>query len=99
MRQRDDQDDAGPQQKKPKLGKDASAAAADAEGALPSQKPGEMSLHGKSIVFNGTLKMKRDHAKAAAEAAGAKVTSSISKATHILVCGAGVAWGKEDGRC
>jgi hypothetical protein len=37
-----------------------------------------------------TLQMKRGDAKAAAEAAGAKVAGSVSKTTDILVCGAGV---------
>jgi hypothetical protein len=49
-----------------------------------------MSLRGKTIVFTGTLQMKRDDAKAAAEAAGARVANSVSKTTDILVCGAGV---------
>ena len=50
------------------------------------------SIHGKTIVFTGTLEMKRNDATAAAKAAGAKVTGSVSKATDILVCGAGVGW-------
>jgi hypothetical protein len=49
-----------------------------------------MSMTGKTIVFTGTLQMKRGDAKTAAETAGAKVTGSVSKTTDILVCGTGV---------
>jgi hypothetical protein len=55
-----------------------------------------MSLNGKQICFTGTLQMKRDDAKAQAEAAGAKVTGSVSANTDILVCGAGVGAKKTD---
>ena len=55
-----------------------------------------VSLNGKQICFTGTLQMKRDDAKAQAEAAGAKVTGSVSANTDILVCGAGVGAKKTD---
>jgi len=48
-----------------------------------------MSLLGKTIVFTGTLTMARVDATKAAEAAGAKVDSSITENTSILVAG----WG------
>jgi|LauGreDrversion4_1035100.scaffolds.fasta_scaffold49385_1 NAD-dependent DNA ligase len=48
-----------------------------------------MSLLGKTIVFTGTFTMARVDATKAAEAAGAKVDSSITENTSILVAG----WG------
>ena len=48
-----------------------------------------MSLNGKTICFTGTLSMKRTDATKAAEAAGAKVSGSVTNATSILVAGPG----------
>ncbi|MEO1947416.1 MAG: NAD-dependent DNA ligase LigA, partial [Methylophilaceae bacterium] len=46
-------------------------------------------LQGKTLVLTGTLPtMSRDDAKEAIEAAGGKVSGSISKKTHYLVAGA-----------
>ncbi|CAE7836719.1 ligA [Symbiodinium sp. CCMP2592] len=44
-----------------------------------------MSLHGKRIVFTGTLSMTRKEATKLASEAGALVTGSISKSTDIIV--------------
>jgi predicted DNA-binding WGR domain protein len=55
-----------------------------------------MSLKGKTIVFTGTLEMKRADAQKAGEAAGAVMGSSVTKATDILVCGSGVGAKKTD---
>lgn len=46
-----------------------------------------MSVHGKVVVFTGTLTMKRADAKQMAEKAGAIVTSSVTGKTDILVAG------------
>ncbi|KAL1496370.1 hypothetical protein AB1Y20_016326 [Prymnesium parvum] len=45
------------------------------------------SLSGKSIVFSGTLSIKRAEATAAAKAAGATVTTAVSGNTDVLVVG------------
>jgi hypothetical protein len=55
-----------------------------------------MSLNGKTIVFTGTLHMKRDDASLQAEKAGAKVSSTVTANTNILVCGSGVGAKKTD---
>eukprot|EP01043_Picozoa_sp_COSAG02_P010838 COSAG02_NODE_390_length_23244_cov_35.504558_19_plen_510_part_00 len=48
-----------------------------------------MSIVGKALCFTGTLQMPRAKATAAAEAAGATVTGSVSAKTDILVAGPG----------
>ena len=45
------------------------------------------SLSGKTIVFTGTLQIKRADAKTMAVEKGATVTTAISGKTNILVCG------------
>lgn len=55
-----------------------------------SGEPVNASLSGMTIVFTGTLaKMSRSEAKQKAEAAGAKVSGSVSVRTDLLVAGPG----------
>ena len=51
------------------------------------RKPESMALSGKTFVITGTLSMPRDELKARLQAAGAKVTGSMSKKTDYLVAG------------
>ncbi len=44
-------------------------------------------LEGKTLVFTGTLKMKREDAKALVEAEGGRVSGSVSKKTDYVVAG------------
>jgi len=46
-----------------------------------------MALADKTVVFTGTLKVKRAEAKKLAEDAGARVTTSVSSKTSVLVTG------------
>lgn len=54
-----------------------------------AKKMDSSDLKGKTLVFTGTLSMKRDEATTLAEKAGAKVTSAISGKTDIVVAGPG----------
>lgn len=54
------------------------------EGELASPRP----LYGKTLVLTGTLpQMSRDQAQALIEAAGGKVSGSVSKKTHYVIAG------------
>jgi DNA ligase (NAD+) len=51
------------------------------------EKPEPAALSGKTFVITGTLSMPRSELKAQLQAAGAKVTGSVSKKTDYLVAG------------
>ena len=67
------------------------ALVAELDEITPVAKPkSDTAIAGKTVVFTGALeRMTRDEAKAQAEALGAKVASSVSKKTDIVVAGPG----------
>ena len=59
------------------------------EGGGTQDDASPKALAGKTLVLTGTLPtLGRDEAKALIEAAGGKVTGSVSKKTHFVVAGA-----------
>lgn len=59
-----------------------------AEATTTMEPAKQTNMQGRTIVISGTLsEMKRDDAKVAFEALGAKITGSVSKNTDVLVAG------------
>ena len=66
---------------------DSSSSESEEEEAQTAAKGG---IAGQLVCFTGKLKMPRAEASKLATGAGAKVSKTVTKATNILVCGAGV---------
>jgi DNA ligase (NAD+) len=65
------------------------AAGLQSEYRPPRKRPGALPLEGKTFVLTGTLvSLTREEAKERIEAAGGKVTGSVSKQTSYVVAGA-----------
>jgi NAD-dependent DNA ligase len=63
----------------------------EAKKKVAERKPdGTDGFDGKTVVITGTLSQDRSNIAALLEAAGAKVTGSVSANTHYLITGAGV---------
>lgn len=74
---------------KPKVPK--KAVTSEAKEKVAERKPDLADgFEGKTVVITGTLSKQRSEIAAMLEAAGAKVTGSVSANTHYLVTGAGV---------
>jgi hypothetical protein len=65
------------------------ASSSSSSSSASSAAHANLSLMGKTIVFTGTLSVKRSIAKQMAIGAGAKVTTAVSGNTDVLVCGVG----------
>ena len=57
---------------------------------------GDRPLDGMTVVFTGSISMPRDRARSMAEAAGARVTGSVSSRTDLVVAGPGAGSKLED---
>ena len=66
------------------------------EAAPPPGPARPRSLAGRTIVFTGRLAIPRAEAKALAEAAGARVTSTVTAATDLVVVGSSSRWAAGD---
>src|SRR5690606_25208025 len=76
---------------KPKAAPAAKKVTSEQKAKVADRKPdGADGFVGKTVVITGTLSKQRNEIAAILEAAGAKVTGSVSANTHYLITGAGV---------